>query len=51
MEELKAMENRTNLKKAVTAVSFRSVIKIYGLKASKKLTELRPAYLEKIKRV
>lgn len=36
MEELKAMEVHTNLKKAFHAVSFLSAVKAYGSKLSKR---------------
>lgn len=47
MEELKAMEVRTNLKKAFNAVSFLSVIKVYGQKVQKKgkPMEIKTSYL------
>lgn len=51
MEELKAMEVRTNLKKAFHAVSFLSLVKIYGQKKKSKSPEIKTAYAEKVKRV
>ncbi len=53
MEELKAMEVRTNLKKAFHAVSFLGLVKAYGEKSKHKnhKLDLKTSYVEKVMKV